>query len=402
MRDFTVLFRYELKKILKCRMVWMAFALCLVGIGVSATSSLFGTYYVEGKPVETHYEGFLIDKANSEALSGRAIDQALLQETVDAYKKVPADVAQYSNTPEYEQYARPYSEIFNKIRAWTGMQLEEIQGWTVDEDAFYKARANHLEDTWTTYALTDIEKDYWRAREAQIEQPLVYSYHEGYIQIMKGIIVVGVCVLLFIAISLSGVFASEHQQRTDQLVLTCAKGKKSVYWAKILAGEVVAIGATLLMAAFHMALCLGVYGSDGFDAPLQLFYAESSMPITMGQTCLIILMMTLVTAILAAAFVMMLSELFRSSTAALAVCAGLVIMGQIQLGAGDIRILSQVWNWMPMTYLKLWNIFDCRLLPIAGHCLTAWQILPVIYLAVAGLFVLIGKRQYKHYQVSGR
>lgn len=58
MRDFTVLFRYELKKILKRRMVWMAFALCLVGIGVSATSSLFGTYYVEGKPVETHYEGF--------------------------------------------------------------------------------------------------------------------------------------------------------------------------------------------------------------------------------------------------------------------------------------------------------------------------------------------------------
>ena len=116
MRDFTVLFRYELKKILKRRMVWMAFALCLVGIGVSATSSLFGTYYVEGEPVETHYEGFLIDKANSEALSGRAIDQALLQETVNAYKKVPADVAQYSNTPEYEQYALSLIHISEPTR----------------------------------------------------------------------------------------------------------------------------------------------------------------------------------------------------------------------------------------------------------------------------------------------
>lgn len=55
------LFQYELKKIAKRKLFWITVAASLLCVGLTVTSGLLGTYYVEGKPAETHYQMFKTD-----------------------------------------------------------------------------------------------------------------------------------------------------------------------------------------------------------------------------------------------------------------------------------------------------------------------------------------------------
>lgn len=187
-------------------------------------------------------------------------------------------------------------------------------------------------------------------------------------------------------------------------MLSSVWGKNDVYWAKILAGISVSITASLLMTGLAAGLSFGIYGSEGFQAAFQLYPSNNlySYPMTIGQACLIAYGMLLITAILTSLLVMVLSELLHSSIATLSILAGIIIAGMICNVPAQYRILAQIWNWLPMTILDSWNIFDLRLLTVFGHHFVSWQAIPVIYLLGSIGLAAAGRYVYKGYQVSGR
>lgn len=396
------LFQFELKKLVKRKLLWTTALVSLLCIGVTVTSGLFGTYYVEGKPVETHYQIFKTDQVYRKALSGRDIDQKLIQETVDAYKQIPISEERYTLTQEYQTYARPYSDIFNLVRSWTEMQLPDIRSWKADEDTLYMIRTELLEKEWQAIPLTESEKEFWRNKENQMPVPLTYHYHEGYETALDSFLIIGVVMLFFAAICLSSVFSEEHTRRTDQLMLSSAKGKTTAYWAKILAGITTSVAAATLMSLTTIILCLSIFGAEGFETPVQIYFATYSYPLTMGQACLIAYGILILTSILAGVFVMVLSELLHSGVATLAISSGLIILGGMISIPEQYRILAQTWDWSPMAYLSTWNIFDPRTLTLFGRCFTSWQAVPVIYILLSLVFAVGGKYIYRRYQISGR
>lgn len=396
------LFQFELKKLVKRKLLWTTELVSLLCIGVTVTSGLFGTYYVEGKPVETHYQIFKTDQVYRKALSGRDIDQKLIQETVDAYKQIPISEERYTLTQEYQTYARPYSDIFNLVRSWTEMQLPDIRSWKADEDTLYMIRTELLEKEWQAIPLTESEKEFWRNKENQMPVPLTYHYHEGYETALDSFLTIGVVMLFFAAICLSSVFSEEHTRRTDQLMLSSAKGKTTAYWAKILAGITTSVAAATLMSLTTIILCLSIFGAEGFETPVQIYFATYSYPLTMGQACLIAYGILILTSILAGVFVMVLSELLHSGVATLAISSGLIILGGMISIPEQYRILAQTWDWSPMAYLSTWNIFDPRTLTLFGRCFTSWQAVPVIYILLSLVFAVGGKYIYRRYQISGR
>lgn len=396
------LYQFELKKLAKRKLLWITVLVSLLCIGFTVTSGLFGTYYVEGEPVESHYQIFKTDQVYRKALSGREIDQKLIQETVDAYMQIPMGVERYTLTQEYQTYARPYSDIFNLIRYWTGMELQDIRNWEVDQDTLYMARTELLEKEWQKIPLTESEKKFWRNKENQMPIPLAYYYHEGYEIALDSFLTIGVVMLFFVAICLSSVFSEEHTRRTDQLMLSSAKGKTTAYWAKILAGITISVVAATLMALTTVFLCLSIFGVEGFEAPMQIYITTYSYPLTMGQACLIAYSVLIITSILAGVFVMVLSELLHSGVATLAISSGLIILGGMISVPEQYRILAQIWDWSPMAYLSRWNVFDSRTLTLFGQCFTSWQTVPVIYTLLSVVLAVGGKYIYQRYQVSGR
>ncbi len=238
MNNFGTVYCYEVKKILSRKLTGIVFLICVCCVLLFTLADLSGNYYVDGEVVDTHYHMFQVDQGYRRALSGRALDQQLLEEMAAAYQKIPAMAERYNLTDEYQTYARPYSEIFNLVRLWTQQwDLDRLQAWEPDEGALYGARMENLEKEWQAQHLSDAEKAFWREQEAKTQTPLVYYYHEGYRKIIShGINTIGLLVLLFVCICMSSVFAEEHARRTDQLILSSAKGKSVAYWAKLAAG----------------------------------------------------------------------------------------------------------------------------------------------------------------------
>lgn len=402
MHNLLTIYKYEIKKMTGKRILWVASFLCVIAIVVTVFAGLLGTYYVDGEPIESNYVVFRKDQAYRKKLSGRYIDEALLMETIEAYGHVPTEEHRYSLTEEYETFARPYSEIFNLIRSWTGLNLSSIQKWKADETALYEARTQQLENNWQSIPLTEAEKEYWRNKEKQIKLPLIYYYHDGYENILNCFLTIGVLMLFFVAICLSNLFADEHTRRTDQLVLSSFGGKEPVYWAKILAGVTVSIVAATIMTLMTIGLNVGFYGTEGFGMPLQSCFSTYSYPISIGQACLIAYGVLIITSILAAVFVMVISELLHSGTVALSISAALLILGNVIMIPTQYRVLAQIWDWSPMAYLTTWNVFDPRTLMLFGRCFTSWQVVPAIYILLSVVLAVGGYFIYQSYQVSGR
>lgn len=402
MRNLGTLYLFELKKIFSKRLTWITAAVMLIICMFSASFGVLGSYYVDGVKVDTHYNMMETDRAYERALTGRKIDQQLLSEMQRAYAQIPAEADRYSITEEYQLYARPYSAIFNIARWATGITIEEIRDWQADEQAYYAARDEIVEEGLSGWRLTEQEKEFWRQKEREIEKPMVFAYREGYTVLMEMVYTVNLMVQLLIGICLVGVFADEHTRRTDQLLLAAKLGKKELYRAKMLAGISFAAICALFFSVAVAACTLAIYGTDGFSAALQLSRPDFSWPLSMGQAVLIQYGLLLITGVMVSALVMMLSELLHNGVGTLAVLFGILLLPMFVSIPEQYRAVSQLFSYFPGELVSVWSTFNVRLVKVFGLLLTAWQAAPVLYLILTAAFCLIGGRAYRRYQVSGR
>lgn len=402
MSNFGILYRYELKKLLQKKILWIALFICVLATAFSLLFPMIGHYYVNGTLIDSNYNYYKTDQTYRKDLSGKIIDQTLLEETLEAYRHVPMDIDKYSLTEEYQTYARPYSEIFNLIRTWTQLDTVSAAHWTPNEAAFYEAMKHRMSNSWGYNNLTDGELLYWQQKLNNLQTPFIYQYHDGYMNILEVYLTVGVMTILFIAIALSTAFPDEHIRRTDQLILCTQKGRTHIYWVKLSAGLTVGFLGALLMTVLTWALSLSVYGSEGFGAVIQLFYNSYAGNLTIGQACLIAYGCLLVTALLMSVLTMFLSELLHSPIASLSIVTALLLASSLIQIPVEYRILGQLWDYFPTSFLAMWNTFDCRLIQVFGRYFTSYQLVPLMYLAAAFALAMLGKQVYLRYQVSGR
>ena len=404
MNNFGTLYRYECKKLLGRKIVWISFSLCIAAIVISLSAPLLGDYYIDGKLIDSNYHMYLTDSGYAKAFSGREISQGLLEETITAYRKIPETPGiHYSSTEEYQRYARPYSEIFNFIRNAAGIPTSELMSsWRPREDDLYGRRKLWLLSLWDDLGLSKGEIDFWQKREARIKTPYVYEAHGGYDAIISSCQTAGLLVLTVIAICLSGMFSEEHTRKTDQIILCSPLGRTKLYWAKIAVGVSFAVINTALFFVFTSTAALCLYGTEGFHAAFQFIYAQNSDPVTCGQAVVIAYGNMTSAAVITSIIVIVLSELLRSNIAALAVSTGLLITAMIIAVPEQYRVLAQIWAWLPWCFLTPWNIFGQYTLSILGRHLTPWQAVPLIYFILSAVIAAVGRPVYERFQVSGR
>lgn len=404
MKHFGTLYLFEWKKLLGKRIVWISFLLVLLMLAIAVFSPLFGGYYIDGKYMGTTYEMHQTDRAYAKTLNGRKIDQNLLEETIEAYRKIPKDLdIHYMATDEYQKYARPYSEIFVFLRQMTGMMTSELMySWEPDENDLSAKRRAYLLSYWKEQRLSAGEIEFWSSLENQIKTPYIYQEHGGYDIIFSCYQGIGFFMLMLIGISLSGIFTDEHTKKTDQIVLCSPLGKTRLYSAKIAAGISFSVLSAFLLFAFYALCAFCLYGAEGFEAAYQFRDALCSDPLSCGQALLIDLFLLLIVAVFVSIFVMVLSELLQSGTATLAVSAGLLLLSIIVRVPQQYRVPAQIWNWLPWSFLAPLNVFGNYTLCVFGHYFTPWQAVPVLYLAAGVAIAALGKPVYQRFQVSGR
>ena len=399
---YQTIYHFELKKILSKKIVWIMVGAMLILTGLTICGQLLGGYYVDGKKLDSTYNVLQKSREAERKLTGRVIDQQLLDETWEGYGKIPAAIDHYTGTEEYWEYAFPYSAVFNFARNAVHMNISDAFVWEADEEEMYSIRQTMMEDNWDSFYLTEGEKEYWRNQELSVKKPVVYAYKEGWWMLLYGVYTIGIMAQLTTAVCLSNVFTVEQTRKTDQLIFCSRYGKGTLYLAKLLAGVSFAVGTSLLYTIFTVLLTLMIYGCDGFSAAFQLIYPDCSAPISVGEAVLIGYGLVPVGAVLASIFTMVLSEILRNGIGTLAAISGTIILSMFVNIPYHYRLLAQIWDFLPSIFLSIWGVFDCRLVPFFGTYLTGIQFVPILYILTAGILSVTGFKIYQKYQVGAR
>lgn len=402
MNNLFILYKYEFKKLLQKKMVWISILIMVVIIVLNILLPLLGGYYVDGVKVDNHYHLFHEGRAFQMALTGQSIDQSLLDKMKDGYDKIPESEQRYTLTDEYLLYARPYSAIFNYVRSNTNMTTEEALHWEADEQDMYNKRQHMIENLWSDSRLSQKEKVFWQSWENQLEKPVKFSFREGYWVIFDSVNTIGLMSIIAIALCLCGVFTDEHSRKTDQLLLSTRLGRKQLYCAKIFTGLSFSFIISLLFTLLTFGLAFLLFGAEGGSYAFQLIYPQYSYPLTIAQGVFLSYGMMVAAIMVTGIFVMILAELLRNNVAVLGLVLGVLILGMFVQIPTHMRILSQIWSILPNKFIEVWNIFSYQTVSIFGKLFLPWQIVPVFYLLTGIIVFFAGKKLYSSYQISGR
>ena len=425
MSQLGTLYQYEIKKILKRKMTWIAFCGVMLIIVFLCYESLLDNYTtidaLTGESVRhSKYDYVLEQQERAERLNGRIIDDTLLQEMQTAYMGVQTQEMQtvrdgvVSTTSSMQTVALPvdgteaellkiieqqrqYEAIYNYIRGVVGNERVH----TVDAAAFYGERQRAVADYERILYLTEGEKQYWR--ENEVRSPYAYYWDMGPDMMLSSVKTILALTALMIGMVFSGVFADERMRKTDQLVLCSRHGRGTLYLAKLLAVATLGTAATFLVSGITM-LSFGVlYGYEkNWNAPLQIYLPSSPFALTMGEAIVILLVLLLLAAALHSVLTLVLSSWTRSSVASISLMV-VYTLGTMLVNVPErLRFLSQSLYLMPAKLVRSSALCDIRLVGGAGHYLNCWQMGMLLYPLLILVLALLGGLIYRRWQISGR
>lgn len=380
MGNFWTMTGFEYKKLLQKKVVWVTFIIMAVICVVTASIEYWGTSFsIDGKTV-SGYEMTKRSIKQNKKQSGMKIDDSYLKKA----KEEPGSLAY---------------PVANFIFVITGLWGEEID---VNMADLYNTRKELIERKWEEAHLTKGEMKYLADLEKEVEIPVVYEYSEGYERMNNMMSLVCMMQIMLVAVSIPAIMADEHKGKTDQIILCTHFGRKVLYLVKAFVGVTFSVVSMLLLSIVVAIPIFAVYGFGGFTASIQQYVPMQSWLMTLGEKCLIIIAVNLISSVLHCSLGMMLAEKARSTVAPMAILIGVMLISVFLNIPEQYRILVQTWDCIPGNILTSGGPFGVRLFSIFGHYFTQWQMIPIIWLLISAAALLSGYRLYKNYQVAGR
>lgn len=419
MSQLGILYQYEMKKILKRKMTWIAFIGAVLIMLIVCYEALLNNYSETnaqtGESVRfSAYDRVIQRGEQAEKLNGRLIDDALLKEMQTAFAAVASQETMLENgsmtgtmitavseneamEEKLAQQRRLYDAVYNYVRGVVGNNKVH----TVDAAAFYDERQRTITAYEDTEFLTGGEREYWRGHERQTPYP--YYWDQGPSIMLACIKTLLALLALVIGMVFSGVFADEHMRKTDQLALCSRHGRGMLYRAKLLAAVTLGVAATFIVGGVTLVSSGILYGyGKNWNAPLQMHLETSPYALTMGEAIVIMLVLLLLSALLHSVLTLVLSAWTKSSVATMSLMTA-YILGTVLISVpGQLRALSQSVSLLPAQLVRGTAFCDMRLVGGAGHYLTNWQTGMLLYPLLTLGLALLGSLLYRRWQISGR
>ena len=416
------LYKFELKKLLGRKMLWVALVI-LLGVAVfMPLTQVIGYTTISndltgGVPIKwSHYELAQMYRTDPAGLGGRPLDTELIQEAIDKTGIIIHDAIIYaydddkeyavtvvenrgtlSDDPMRDYVIRgEYNGVWGTVQQFVGSEnmTEEL---TVED--YYAAVEEARQLDYAFHFLKPDEIAWWDEQAKDISLPYTWlASSDGWDYVPSAAGTINLLALLFAAIALSGVFPAERQLRTDALAMCARKGKTPLYLAKLLASVTVSFAGAMLMLLGLIFPTLIVFGTDGFGDAIQVAGVGAGIyaaPMTLGKLALVCIGLCLLASLVYAAFTLVVSLLTRGGMATMAVVFGVMIVtGSFSLPY-RWRVLSQAWDLLP-SCMDSPRVLDPRLIHIFGGYLTSYQFAPILWtlmlLALAGLGYLLHRR----------
>jgi ABC-type transport system involved in multi-copper enzyme maturation permease subunit len=380
------LYKYELKKLLKNKVLLITAAIMFAGIiawglwnGLAkAPEEIDGERY-------SRYTYNQLRQENSFKIKGQVIDDTLLAKMKEHEKGT--------------QSFLPYHDIYNFV-GFTIDTMSSVQIREITEERLRTTLSERLNVHLDGYS--SAEQNYWNEQSREItSKPISYGgYYDGWNQITSMIKVLVYMVVLFIAVALSTIFTTESTRKTDQLIFASKNGKHRLYWAKLFAGMTLSVIFTILLITVFLCVISILYSFDGYDVMLQ-FVLMRPFDLSVGDASIILLGLLIISSFLVSVFTMVLSGITKNSIATLSIVTGMLMLSLfISEVPGNIRWLSELWYAIPSNLVNLNGAFRYTVVSAFGHNFTTYQYAPAVLILITLVLIALGRWVYGKYQIN--
>lgn len=380
MSTFWELVKFEYKKILCRRSTVITLLAGVLLTAFTCVGTLLGNHNIEGEVLESNYEGMVKDRENIRKLAGRAIDADLLAEAVEAYSRIPPVDGIYCDTREYQEYARPYFEIYYLIRKVFGADsLKEVASIDRERlDEFYAIRQRAVEDVIKNTAMSAVEKENSISLSRKVSTPFIYDYTGGYRRLLAQMQTTAFLVCLICSICISPLFAGEYSNGMGDIVYSSRFGRNRMLYAKLFTGVSFTVLLGLVLTAVSFVTVMGFFGWDGSDAPVQIHYPLSILPLTMGQAAMQYCAMILAGNLLSSAIAMTLSARLRSPFTVLTIMTAITILPAFLRISENMPWLYHLSNFIPIKMFELNNVINVWSINIFGLIVQPYELMILV------------------------
>ncbi len=320
------LFLLEHKKLWRKQMVKICVLLCFIyivifGSVLSFQWFTFGSSDDYTSAFGNNFDGYGMIKDSQEyALAfGEELTDETLQQLVREYQRMEAEGLEL-------ELERTDWKIIN---SWLSMLYPELHDPStyrtmisyVNPDKltdFYERREQAIDGFLENSGQVGVEKEYLLNMEQKVEIPFQYEWVEGWSQLLGSIVAdLGIVMALFLAITLSPLFAGEWHDNTSSLVLTTKNGWGKVAFAKILTGLAFTVEFFVILVIPSIISQMLFMGTSGWDMPIQNIKPLAIAPMNMLQAEIYEYAFALLGAIGFAGIVMFISATVKSNVLAL-------------------------------------------------------------------------------------
>ncbi|SFU97199.1 hypothetical protein [Butyrivibrio sp. INlla21] len=368
---FGTIYLFEIKKILKSKAAIITFLILLV------LAFVFGEGEISGNESPEARSKFA-------QIDGRVIDDNLL----DEYRENTDDAGYTDDSnPTFKMFGSWFRSLSDH-----GKKIEDV---TIED--LIKNRDAGIQEAKELSYLTTGECEYWEDKGKEIVFP--GTWHDtlaarGY---LGGAVDMNILLILFlIPMGLSIVFASEYQNKTDQVVRASKYGDKRTYYAKILAGMTFGVGGSLIILGSFIGYMALRWGTGGLDLPIILLNPYTSYNMTAGGFLLRLAAIIIIGCILTSAVTLFLSQAMKNSLAVMGTSVGLYL-GISMISAvldTNIRPVSQFIQMLPAVLIDTNMVYEYRLINIFGKYFTVFEYAPIMYIIFTIVFIALGRFIY--------
>lgn len=408
MNIFRNLVSFEYKKIFKRK----GAVITLVLAAAVSLFSVFGTiigyvYDSNGEPVMSRYDDLKTDLEYARKLSGRVIDTELIMEAAEAYSKLEHNSAEkYTDSEEYENYARKYSEIYSIVHSVYNTSSERFDAqdfgnMTVEQaEKFYEIRRQKQEQAVMQTKMSDKAKQSVLSADNAVEEPIIFEASEGYSRFFAIMYTTGIIIAVAAAIIFAPLFSGEYTSGADSLILSSKHGKNLLVWAKLFVALTLSAGLAVILTVLTYAECMAIWGTDGAGAAIQLQVPMMSYPLNMGQCALLYSVSVFAACLMTAALTALLSAGIKTPFGTIVIMSVVIIAPMMMNVSEDIVWLYKLFCLLPSNMMAFWCIIDSIQFEIFGLVIRPYIFTPVFAVIAAVIFSVSAFRVFGKRQVN--
>lgn len=398
-----MIFKYELKKIFMKKINIVAM---LVGYIILAITTIYPVMIEDVYIFSEDKELTGLDAIKYQQDFAKNQTDELSEEYVtDVLKEIQASNIDPNSDEGYltmnDKYDNLYDYLLKSYKPIGDMSLNRDTLFKVDiKDGakFYETRIQRVKElvnkNLPTGNYSKAEKEFWINKAKSVKTPFKWG-NTFVVKQYDTVIALSFYMMFVLVVCLSSVFPTEHENRTEGLLLSTKQGQRNLVLAKAGASYTFGFGYLFLGYLVSGLWLYFTIGAEGFDLPIQLLDSSICSSMNMTQYLLLQLLISVVVCFFEISLILFVSAFTRNGMGTMAVlAAGLAIPAFIpfskESGLFNHLIAFAVVRMMDLEECLV-KFIDYKVGPVIMD-LTSFAI--VIHVVVAVVLVLFLRKIY--------